>query len=169
MARPSRGSDDHAKWRSVGDVKLVSPVSTFVRNALTFNTCIFSSMYPTLYCKPQWITLHVRYSQTIRGWLEKRNCSGQLLEMQAFKWTHQNLNDWLNTVTWNTVNTQISARCACPIIWVEREKREGAYFKGEVGGGRLFCSLEFWPQDDSLFRKNKTFNVKPKKLGRTFR
>ena len=168
MARPSRGSNDHAKWRSVGDVKLVSPISTFVRNALTFNTCIFSSMYLTLYCKPQWITLHVRYSQTIRGWLEKRNCSGQLLEMQAFKWTHQNSNDWLNIVTWNTVNTQFSARCACPIIWVEREKREGAYFKGEVRG-RLFCSLEFWPQDDSLFRKNKTFNVKPKKLGRTFR
>ena len=74
-------------------------------------------------------------SQTKRGWLEKRNCSGQSLEMQAFKWTHQNSSDWLNTVTWNTVNTQISARCACPIIWVEREKREGAYFKGEVGGG----------------------------------
>ena len=40
---------------------------------------------------------------------------------------------------------------------------------GGGGGGRLFCSLEFWPQDDSLFRENKTSNVKPKKLGRTCR
>lgn len=84
-------------------------------------------------------------SQTKRGWLEKRNCSDQSLEMHAFKWIHQNSNDWLNTVTWNTVNAQISARCACPIIWVEREKRECAYFKGEVWGGRrLFLFFRIW-------------------------
>ena len=39
MARPSRGSDDHVKERSiqspVGDVKIVSPISTQVLNALT--------------------------------------------------------------------------------------------------------------------------------------
>ena len=31
LARPLRGSDDHVKWR-VRDVKIVSPVSTFLLN-----------------------------------------------------------------------------------------------------------------------------------------
>ena len=31
LARPSGGSDDHVKWR-VRDVKIVSPVSTFLLN-----------------------------------------------------------------------------------------------------------------------------------------
>ena len=39
MARPSHDLDDHVKWRSVpspvGDVKIVSPISTFVLNTLT--------------------------------------------------------------------------------------------------------------------------------------
>ena len=107
-------------------------------------------MYPTLYCKPQWITLHVRY-QSDQTWLtRKKKLFWSIIRDACFQMNlHQNSNDWLNTVTWNTVNAQISARCACPIIWVEREKRECAYFKGEVcvGGGRLFlffriCSLK---------------------------
>ena len=35
MARPSRGSDDHVKWRSERHKSIVPPVSAFVLNTLT--------------------------------------------------------------------------------------------------------------------------------------
>ena len=43
MARPSRGSpDNHVKWRfPVGDVNIVSPISTFVVNTLTLKLSAF--------------------------------------------------------------------------------------------------------------------------------
>ena len=42
MTRPSRGSDDHimAFPFPVGDVKIVSPVSTVLLNTLTFSFAI---------------------------------------------------------------------------------------------------------------------------------
>ena len=42
---PSRGSHDHVEMAvtsSVGDVKIVSPISTFVLNTLTLKKCIFT-------------------------------------------------------------------------------------------------------------------------------
>ena len=53
MAGPSRGSDDHVEMAvpsPVGDVKIVSPISTFVLNTLTlkkkggFFLCFFRSL-----------------------------------------------------------------------------------------------------------------------------
>jgi len=43
MARPSRGSDDHVKWRSRR--KIVSPISTFVLNTLTLTNEVPCSFF----------------------------------------------------------------------------------------------------------------------------
>ena len=58
IARPSHGSDDHVEWRSrLGDIKIVSPISTFMLNTLTLKQSAFFLMKQ----KDQKKTSHIQH------------------------------------------------------------------------------------------------------------